>query len=272
MPSTASTSGAPPTQPPAGDIDAPHARVPRPFVPGPVAAVAAAFFGALSRVRGARIFHPKGVGYDAVLAVEAPRADYADVSLLARPGRHPALVRFSYAAGLPDRWPDALGLALRISDVYGVGRHQDFLLITSGARPLSQHLILPAPRGFRASSYSSLLPYRFGNQVRVVAMRPLAGTMPGPGGALADLVRAAAEGDVRFDLCLGALSGGRDRVARLEIGARMDDRSVERLAFNPWHTGGGIRPVGPLMGLRRPAYAGSQRGRRADPGPVEDPA
>ncbi len=40
---------------------------------------------------------------------------------------------------------------------------------------------------------------------------------------------------------------------------------VERIApdeqdvrFNPWITGGGIRPVGGLMGLRDPAYRASQ--------------
>ncbi len=34
----------------------------------------------------------------------------------------------------------------------------------------------------------------------------------------------------------------------------------EGLRFNPWYTGGGIRPAGPLQGIRGDAYRGSQRG------------
>jgi hypothetical protein len=239
-----------------------------PAVPRPVGALASGFFAGLSRLRGARVFHPKGIGYSAVVNVDRPRSEYAGAPLFAETGRYPAVVRLSYAVGLPDRWPDALGLAFRLLDVHGPGRHQDFLLITSGASALTHHLILPAPRGFRGHSYSSLLPYRIGDRLRMVGARP--GELGGRtrSGALPDLIRAAARGDVRFELALGTLAGRWRAVAEMRLEERLDDELVERLAFNPWNTGGGLRPVGPLMGLRRPSYAGSQRGRGVVPGIV----
>ena len=82
------------------------------------------------------------------------------------------------------------------------------------------------------------------------------------------MVGARPSGPESFDLCLATLFGAWQPVADLRIGTRLDDAFVESLAFNPWHTGGGLRPVGPLMRLRKPAYAGSQRGRSVDPGRV----
>src|SRR5688572_22140599 len=95
---------------------------PLPRVPSAVSAAASTLFGGLSRLRGARVFHPKGVGYSATLTVDRPRPEYAGAPLFAEAMEHPALVRLSYAAGLPDRWPVALGLALRLLDVHGPGR------------------------------------------------------------------------------------------------------------------------------------------------------
>jgi hypothetical protein len=241
---------------------------PVPHVPSGVGAAASTLSGWLSRLRGARVFHPKGVGYSATLIVDRPQPEYAGAPLFVEAMEHPALVRLSYAAGLPDRWPDALGLALRLLDVHGPGRHQDFLLITSGARPLTQHLILPAPRGFTGHSYSTLLPYRIGDRLRVMGARPHSRPSPARDGALPALVRTAASGTIRFDLTLGTFAGRRHAVAELVVEDRLDDDLVERLAFNPWNTGGGVRPAGPLQGLRRPSYAGSQSGRDPFNGPI----
>src|SRR5829696_6762913 len=47
--------------------------------PTPVEEAVGAAFGALSRLRGARIFHPRGVGYTAVVRVEEPQARYSGV-------------------------------------------------------------------------------------------------------------------------------------------------------------------------------------------------
>src|SRR5215210_1279406 len=127
--------------------------------PGPVAAAIGGGFGALSRLRGARIFHPDGVGYAGALRITRPQTGYPGVPLLQRRGEHRALIRFSRGAGLPEPLPDVLGLALRILDVHGRGRHQDFLLVTSADAPVLHHLLLPGVRGFFAQSFSSVLPY-----------------------------------------------------------------------------------------------------------------
>ena len=47
----------------------------------------------------------------------------------------------------------------------------------------------------------------------------------------------------------------------MKLGERLDDETSRRLRFNPWNSGGGIRPVGLLNSLREAAYRGSQAGR-----------
>jgi hypothetical protein len=205
-------------------------------VPGPVARATGVTFRALSALRGARIFHPRGTGYDATLEITS---GWAGVPAFAPGSTHRAIVRLSRAAGLPEPLPDALGIGLRLPDVYGSGRHQDFLLATSAGGPLLQHLLLPGVAA--GQPYSSLLLYKIADDLRLV-------------GALPD-------GNKRFRLAVAPLRGGWRPIGELELGRALPGEYTEQLAFNPWNTGEGIRPVGPLMGLRRAAYRGSQRGR-----------
>jgi len=236
--------------------------------PRPVAAVTGALFGALSRVRGARIFHPVGVSYSATLRVGTALPQYHGVPLLERPGEHRAVVRFSRAVGLPEPLPDALGIAVRLPDLHGPGRHQDFLLVTSADGPLLHHLLLPGLRGFFEQSFSSLLFYRMGGRLRLVGARAASRPDATAGGALAELVAAAEAGAACFELALASPAGRWRRVGDLTVDERLPDVDSERLAFTPWHTGGGIRPVGPFMGLRRAAYAASQRQRGLAPAEI----
>lgn len=232
-----------------------------PQLPGPVAAAAANLFGALSRLRGARIFHPRGVGYAGNLVIEQPQAEYSGVPLLERAGEYPAVVRFSRAAGLPEPLPDALGLAVRLTDVHGRGRHQDFLLVTSADGPLLHHMLLPNVRGFFGQSFSSLLLYRVGAKLRLVGATPATRPRQRAPGALPELIEAAERGGLHFRLALASLGGSWRAVGDLHVARRLPEDETERLAFTPWNTGGAIRPAGPLQGLRRAAYRGSQRGR-----------
>ncbi|HEX8068112.1 MAG TPA: hypothetical protein VF520_16460 [Thermoleophilaceae bacterium] len=234
-------------------------------VPGPVATATAATFGALSRLRGARIFHPEGVGYSGVLRVERSQPGYAGTPLLGRPGEHRALFRLSRAVGLPEPLPDVLGLAVRLVDVHGQGRHQDFLLVTSADGPLLHHLLLPGLGGFFGQSFSSLLLYRFAGKLRLVGATAADGPHSGRDrGTLAEVERAAERGELAFDLAVAPVLGRWATIGALRAGERLPDTETEQLAFTPWNTGGGIRPVGPLMGLRRAAYRGSQEARGLD--------
>jgi hypothetical protein len=197
----------------------------------------APIWSALSRVRGARIFHPDGVAHAATLVV--PGGARTGASLFDQAAEHRATVRLSRGVGLPRPLPDTLGLAVRVEDAYGERRHQDFLMNTSLDAPVLHHLILPAL--LPAQSYSSVLAYRIGGSLRLVGAIP--------------------RGQGAFDLAIAPLTGRLTPVARLILGERLPGEIAERIRFNPWHTGGGVAPAGPLQRLRGQAYPGSQRGR-----------
>jgi len=237
-------------------------------VPGPVAAATSLLWEQLSRLRGARFFHPVGVAYTATLTVPRALGDYPGVPLLERRGEHPAIIRFSRATGVPEPLPDVLGIAISITDLYGRGRHQDFLLATSANAPVLQHLLVPAPGGFFGQLFSSLLLYRIGPKIRVVGAEPASEPERYRRGALAQLVDTAERGDLAFRLTLAPLAGRHTPVADIVVGERLSDELAERIAFTPWNTGDAISPMGPFMGIRRAAYRGSQRGRGLSEGEI----
>ncbi|CAA9289741.1 MAG: 3',5'-cyclic-nucleotide phosphodiesterase [uncultured Corynebacteriales bacterium] len=211
-----------------------------------------------SALRHARVFHPVGVAYAVTVDVEPDGTGPWGAPLLDRPATLTGLVRLSRGTGLPDGLPDVLGLALRLTDAHGPGRHQDLLVNTAGRGPLVRQVFLPA-RGFGTGRYSSVLPYRVG------AARVLFGARPvGPGDlrTFAELDRAAAAGALRFRLEV-ARPGGRWRpVGTITVGERLPAEVAEELRFNVnEHTGGGIAPVGALQELRRQSYRLSQRHR-----------
>ena len=242
----------------------PAAAPPLPTVPAPVAAATGAFWGALSRLRGGiRSLHPIGDGYRAKFVVhKGGRGSLMHgVPLFDEPGTREAIVRFSRGAGLPEPLPDILGIAVRVLDAHGPGEHQDFLLATSSAAPVAHHALLPA-RSFFDRTFSSVLVYSIGGSMRLVGARGLSAVPHGGDEGLGGVAIAAARGSLAYDLALAAPFRRFAPVARLEVGDRLPADVSERLTFNVWNTGGGIRPAGPFQGVRLPAYEGSQRGRK----------
>jgi hypothetical protein len=154
------------------------------------------------------------------------------------------LVRLSRGLGLRPPLPDVFGLALRLPDVYGPRRHQDFLLASSGEGAFGRRLLRPT-FGARTGMYSSLLPYNVGRR------RLLVGARPAPESA-----------DV-FDLLVAPPSGRWRLAARLTLGSRLEDAVARELRFDPWNSGGGLIPAGVVNRLRGPAYRGSRRGSAA---------
>ena len=230
-------------------------------------------FGLLARLRrsrsdgqrGARVFHPDGIGFAARLEITG--AEHAEGSLLSEREVHPAVVRLSRGAGLPGALPDVLGVALRLVDARGHGRHQDLLFASSAQSPLVRHALLPGFRGFFDQFFSTLLPYRIDGAIRMIGLIPVNG---GPSPRDLERLAGIARGR-RYHLCVAGLGAPWRTVGELEIGERLPDEVIEEMRFSPWNTGADLRPQGPLMGFRDAAYRGSQEGRLPEDG-GEQPA
>jgi len=69
---------------------------------------------------------------------------------------------------------------------------------------------------------------------------------------------AASTGRLVFRLCVAPVGGRFRPVGELHIGGRLSP-ALDALRFNPWNTGGGMRPVGWLNEARDRAYKLSQR-------------
>jgi hypothetical protein len=208
-----------------------------PHVPEPVAQATGNFFKALSALRGKRVFHPDGHVFESTFDPYV-RSAPAGVEILDG-GQRRALVRCSRALGLPEAVPDFHGFAIRFPDAYGSGRHQDLLCVTSIDAPVGHHVLVPTKDPL-ARPYSTLLAYRLPEGVRLFGVLP---------------IRSGS-----FELALSTLGGRFEGVGTIRLGEQVPPERGELLRFNPWNCGGGIRPTGPLMGLRDAAYKGSQQG------------
>jgi hypothetical protein len=211
----------------------------------------------LAAARRGKAVHPHGDVYAARLVVGGVPAAPAAALLLATPGEHDALVRFSRSVGLPRPLPDLLGMSIRVLDAYGRGLHQDFLLVSSVDRPVLHHVFLPA-RDLQQRPYSSSLPYRAGAQRFIVGALPHPDS-PRPAGAneLERVRIAAASGRLRFQLAVAAPMGRFTSVAELHVEAPLPS-AADALRFLPLKAGGGLEPVGVLNEMRRYAYPMSQ--------------
>jgi hypothetical protein len=196
-----------------------------------------ALFAAGSRLRKTKVLHPHGLVHDATLVIDG--APGAPRGLLADAAEHVGVVRLSRGGGLPRPLPDFIGLAIRLPDVHGEGRHQDLLLVSSGEGVGVHHLFRPA-LSITDGPYSTILPYEIGGEQYVIAARPRSAT--------------------HFDLGVTPLTGRRmRRIGELRLGARRPDDEND-LRFNPYNTGGGLEPATVFNRMRRWAYPMSQAG------------
>ena len=224
---------------------------------------------ALAALRRRRSLHPTGVGFQGWLRVPNDSPPRPGVPLFQAGATHPAVIRFSRGAGLPEPLPDALGVAIKLPDAHGPGIDQDLLLTSSTDRPLLRRLLFPA-RSFVRGAFSSALPYDLGGERVVLLLVPVltnagrsageAGHRPGDG-ALAEL-RAIAANSLKFQLRTARSLGRSQPLATVTVGPSLSADQTEALRFNPWTTGPGIRPSGWLNLLRDAAYRASQRSRR----------
>jgi hypothetical protein len=240
------------------------------------APVVGAGFYTLAALRNRRSLHPMGIGYQGWLRVPNDWPPQSGVPLFQAGATHQALLRFSRGAGLPERLPDALGVAIKLPDAHGPGADQDLLLTSSTDRPLLRRLLFPA-RSFVRGAFSTALPYDLGSERVVLLLVPVpigAGPSTGGagyrpvGGALAELGAVAANG-LELELRTARSLGRSQPLATVTVGPPLSPDQTEALRFNPWTTGPGIHPSGWLNLLRDAAYQASQRGRvRTTPTPA----
>src|SRR3954451_369301 len=208
-----------------------------------VAAAAQGAFAVLARARGTRALHPKGP----VLRARATlRGGVDGVTALARPRTVDALVRPSMALALPDGRRDRHGLAVRLCDLHGPGRHQDLLLTSAPAPPL--HVLLAPTGDPERAWFTSLLPYRVGRRRTIVVARGLGG------------------GRYALGLC-GPLRRAVAWIGEGDTGAVVEPAPGEGVAVDPIvHAVPELtQDAGPLDVVRERAYVGSRAGRGAPP-------
>ena len=217
-----------------------------------------AVFGTMTRVRGKRAMHPRGLTFVADLQVDAAPAITAGI--FAPGARHEALLRLSKSIGLPPRLPDVLGFSIKVTDAYGPGRDQNLALASSGSAPVLRHLLVPAI-GIEAAPYTTLLPYRVGGRNLLFCARAnLDAGAPRPL-TLDNVEAVVSRGGLTFNLLVADPRSGWEPVATVTPRGLHHDAVGSRLSFNPWDTSPDLLPVGLLQRLRRPAYEASAQAR-----------
>jgi hypothetical protein len=222
--------------------------------------LAATGFGALAALRRGRAVHTRGCGYAAHVTVVPDWRPQWPAAADA-----PATVRLSRGAGLPDRVPDILGIAVRVHQPAGAGPPVDLLAASSHPAVGLRHVLRPAVR-FERTFFSSLLPYALDGEPVVYGFR-----VSGPRMATLDRLSRQSDPGLRLDLVVAAPTGPWARVATVTFSHWLDDDTVEALATDP-AAGGPFGLYGPLRAVqqvRGAAYRASEAVRGASaPGPV----
>jgi len=105
--------------------------------------------------RAEKPLHPRGEVWNARVHRVGVAGAPTGARWLDEPGEDEGIVRISAALGLPARWPDIQGLALRVESSAGVA---DVLMATTGLGPMTRYLLTPGRSLDRP--YTTLLPYR----------------------------------------------------------------------------------------------------------------
>lgn len=221
-----------------------------------------------SRLRRARVFHPRGVVLRGV-ARPVPDAQPAQRAVGERLAG-PVLARFSGGWWKARQWPDVLGCALRfgphaaLADPRGPeGDSQDLLLatirnpLTTLLAPLSTHV-----RDYLANDYFGVSPFRVEPLGRVkLRLVPL---QPAPAGATREqrLQRALEFGPIslRLEARPDHLGARYRPLAWIDL-HELDQRDPSELRFDPFADALGLVPTGLVHGMRVLTYAASRRAR-----------
>ena len=190
--------------------------------------------------------HPRGVVFAAVLERRG-LPETSGIAWLDTTGADDALVRISRGAGLPPRFPDLLGFALRLPGE----RPVDLLLSSAGVGRWTRRV--PLPRRDAATAYGSVMAYRSPAGPVWLAAVPQVPALP-PGD---DRLVAAGPGTV---VQLSAAVGRGPWQPFGTVTLRAPSGSVDPpLHFDAvLHPPPGLAADGPLARFRRPAYAAAR--------------
>ncbi|WP_354700821.1 hypothetical protein DSM112329_01111 [Paraconexibacter sp. AEG42_29] len=216
-------------------------------------------FQVLSVLRGDRSVHPQGLLCEGTLEIDRDSEHVAGAEVFRPAGPRPVIVRCSRMVGLPRQLGDVFGIAVRVVDAYGPGRHQD-LLCNSSRRPAPlNELFLPSPRWY-ANAYSSCLTFDAGAGPIIFGWEPPAVTGPGPG--IEALRAEVADRGAVFGVSVAQRLHRPAIIGTLTL--RKPLPADADLNFDPiTNTGGGLRPAGALNMARSAVYRYSRRGRSA---------
>ena len=203
--------------------------------------------GAVARHRHGKPMHPRGVVLEGVLE-RTGATPPVGVPWLDEPGTARAVVRLSRGAGLPDRLPDLLGLAVHLQE-----DDVDLLLSSTGRGRLTR--LLPVLRRDPATAYGSIMGY--GSTAGTVRLAAFGERTAGGRGD------RATDGLV-FLLAATCRGGPWRPFARLvlhqPVAAGDPDVRFDAIRRPP----PGLRTDGPLARLRAPSYARARVERDAD--------
>jgi hypothetical protein len=215
-------------------------------------------FRAVAAARGARAVHPQGFLCDVAWTVERTSPLTPTATVLQAGTRLEGTARVSRGAGLPEPLPDFLGIAVRLHDVGGPGRHRDLLFNASADLPLVHHVFLPAG-GWTRQSYSTCLPYRAGAGLVVLGLRPARDAAPAPDLAT---MREAVGAGLSYDLVVAEPLGRWERPLGTLRLSRPFDGEVD---FDPITcSDDDLRPATWINRVRAEAYRQSRQGRGAE--------
>ncbi|WP_223252927.1 SRPBCC family protein [Arthrobacter sp. AFG7.2] len=138
----------------------------------------AAMFRVLKLARPDRPIHPQGIGLTGTLARTGSQGEPSGLDWLDTPGLDTVAARFSRSIGLPQQFPDILGLALRATPAAGKGGGDggegggaaDVLFASTGWHLPGRFLLQPR-LDVASSTLTTLMPYRGRNGPVLLGLR-----------------------------------------------------------------------------------------------------
>jgi hypothetical protein len=207
-------------------------------------------------IRNSRLFHPSGVLAEGLLQRVAPPDEGLPMQSC------DVIGRVSKGIGLPGALPDIAGLAWRIPPPQDLRScvPWDVLLASTVA---NSRVVLAPTRSWSSTTFSSVMPLRFGGGVWWVRAR-LITKIDEPGLSLDTIRNQIDSGEIDFDIEQAHGSRGFQPLARLTL--RHLDPTSDDIGFDPvLHSDEDVR-LSPswLADFRRAAYRRSREGRTAD--------